>query len=183
MNTRERLRQEIETTRLAFHQMLDSIPEEDLSLPSGNPAWNVRQVLYHIAMIPGGINFEVTMIRKQVKLYQLLPRLVPKSTFDWLNTHVTRLGARRMTRQRLVDVYDRSCQVALQSLASVSDADFEISLYYPLWDPLLTGDVTIAYLFGYIKRHYDSHTTQIEKAIHRKFQPEVERLYASQPKS
>jgi len=165
VNTRERLQQEIESTRAEFHRLLDSLPEEALSLPSDNPAWNIRQVLYHIAIIPRYMIVEVVMIRRQVWLYQLLPRLIPKGLFDWLNARFTRLGARRMSRQQLADVYDQSYSASLRALASVDDADFGKSLYYPLWDPLLAGDVTVEYLFGYIKRHFDSHAAQIEKAI------------------
>ncbi|MEZ4621213.1 MAG: hypothetical protein R2867_37720 [Caldilineaceae bacterium] len=97
MKTRERLRQEIESTQAAFHCLLDSLPEEALSLPSDNPAWTIRQVLYHIAIIPRYMIVEVVMIRRQVWLYQLLPRLIPKGLFDWLNVRITRLGAREVT--------------------------------------------------------------------------------------
>jgi hypothetical protein len=168
MNTRERLQQEIESTRAAYHRLLDSIPEEALSMPSDNPAWNIRQVLYHIAIIPRDVIVEVVMIRRQVWLYKLLPRLIPKSLFDWLNVHVTRLGARGKSRQDLAEAYDRSYRASLKALDSVGDADFDKSLYYPLWDPLLAGDVTVEYLFGYIKRHFDSHAAQIEKAVQKK---------------
>jgi hypothetical protein len=170
MNTRERLQQEIDSTREEFHRLLDSLPEEALSLPSDNPAWNIRQVLYHIAIIPRYAIVEVVMIRRQVRLYQLLPRLIPKELFDWLNAHLTRLGAGRKSRQNLAEAYDRSHIAALQALDSVKVEDFDKSLYYPLWDPLLAGDVTIEYLFGYIKRHFDSHAAQIEKAIQKKNQ-------------
>jgi hypothetical protein len=47
MNTQDRLRQEIEETHLAFHRLLDSVPDEAFSLPSDNPAWTVGQVFYH----------------------------------------------------------------------------------------------------------------------------------------
>jgi len=164
LDTRERLQQEIESTRMAYHCLLDSLPEEALSLPSDNPAWNVRQVLYHIAIIPRYIIVEVVAIRRQVWLYMLLPRLIPKGLFDWLNARMTQLGARGMTRQRLAKTYDDSCRAALRALDSVPDADFDRHLYYPLWDPLLAGEVTLEYLFGYVKRHFDSHAAQIEKA-------------------
>ncbi len=165
MDTRERLRQEIEATRVAFHQLLDSIPEAALSQPSDNPAWNIRQVLFHIAIIPRYMIVEVVMIRKQVWLYELLPRLIPKRLFDELNARMTRLGARGMTRQRLAEAYDQSCQAAFRALNTVPEADFDKHLNYPLWDPLLYGDVTIEYLFGYIKRHFDSHKAQVVKAL------------------
>lgn len=168
MNTRELLQQEIESTRAEYHRLLDSLPEEALSLPSDNPAWDIRQVLYHIAIIPRYMIVEVVMIRKQVWLYQLLPRLIPRSLFDWLNARLTRLGARGKSRQNLAEVYDRSYKAALQALDSVNDEDFDKSLYYPLWDPLLAGDVSVEYLFGYIKRHFDSHTAQIQKAFQKK---------------
>lgn len=73
MDARERLRQEIEDTRLAFHRQLESLPEEALLLPSSNPAWNAGQVLYHIAIIPRYMIVEVVMIRRQIWLYQVLP--------------------------------------------------------------------------------------------------------------
>ncbi|MEZ4860331.1 MAG: DinB family protein [Caldilineaceae bacterium] len=168
MKTRERLRQEIESTRAAFHRLLDSLPEEALSLPSDNPAWNIRQVLYHIAIIPRYMIVEVVMIRRQVWLYQLLPRLIPKGLFDWLNVRITRLGARGKSRWQLAEVYDRSCRASLRALASVDDADFDKSLFYPLWDPLLAGNVTVEFLFGYIKRHFDSHAAQIESVVQMK---------------
>ncbi len=168
MNTRERLKHEIETTRLAFHRLLDSLPDEGLSLPSDNPAWNIRQVLYHIAVIPRYMIVEVTLIRKQVWVFQLVPRLIPKGLFDWLNARLTRLGARGISRRSLGEEYDRSCQAALRALDTVPDADFGKSLNYPLWDPMLSGDVTLEYLFGYVKRHFDSHLAQIEAAVHRK---------------
>jgi hypothetical protein len=168
VSTRERLRQEIESTRAEFHRLLDSLPEEALSLPSENPAWNIRQVLFHIAIIPRYMIVEVVMIRKQVWLYQLLPRLIPKGLFDWLNAHLTRWGARDLTRQRLAKIYDQSCRAASQALDTVPEDDFGKSLNYPLWDPLLAGNVTVEYLFGYIKRHFDSHAAQIEKAVQQK---------------
>lgn len=170
MNTRERLLQEIKSTRAEFHRLLDSLPEEALSLPSENPAWNIRQVLYHIAIIPRYMIVEVVMIRRQVRLYQLLPRLIPKVLFDWLNARLTRLGAGKKSRQDLAEIYDRSYRASLQALESVKDADFDKSLYYPLWDPLLAGNVTVEYLFGYIKRHFDSHAAQVERAIQKKGQ-------------
>lgn len=170
MDTRERLRQEIEATQVAYHCLLDSIPEEALSRPSDNPAWNIRQVLYHIAIIPRFAIIEVVMIRKQVKIYMLLPRLIPKDLFDWLNAHMTRLGARGMTRRRLAKTYDKPCSAVLRALDSVPDADFNKHLFYPLWAPLLAGEVRLEYVFGYVKRHFDSHAAQVEKALEEKGQ-------------
>lgn len=165
MNTRERLRQEIEATHLEFHRLLDSIPEEAYSLPSDNPAWTIGQVLYHMSLAPRFMILDVQMIGGQRWIYRLVPRLVPKSLFNWLNARLTRYGARKITRQFLAQEYDQAHEAVLRALDSLSDADFARSLPYPDWDPLLSGEVTMEYLFGYIKRHFDSHAAQIRKAI------------------
>ncbi len=139
MNTCEPLRAEIESTRSTFHRLLNSIPEEVSSLPSGNPAWNIRQVLYHIAIIPRYVIVEVVMIRKQVWLYQLLPRLIPKALFYWLNACLTRFGARGLTRQRLAKIYDQSCRAALKALNTVPEEDFGMSLFFRLLGSAVNG--------------------------------------------
>jgi hypothetical protein len=105
------------------------------------------------------------MIGGQRWIYRLAPRLVPKRLFDWLNAHLTRHGARRVSRQFLVKEYDRAYEAVLRVLDSLPEADFARSLPYPDWDPLLCGEVTMEYLFGYLKRHFDSHAAQIEKIM------------------
>jgi hypothetical protein len=165
VNPRERLRQEIEATRLAFHHLLDSIPEEAFSLPSENPAWTVGQVLYHMSLAPRFMVLDVQMISGQQWIFRLLPRLMPKSLFDWLNERLTRYGARRVSHQFLSEEYDRAHSAVLKVFDSLSETDFGKSLPYPNWDPLLTGEVTMQSLFGYIKRHYDSHAAQINRVI------------------
>lgn len=164
MNTR-RLRQEIEATQQAFHHLLDSVPEAAFSLPSDNPAWSVGQVLYHMSIAPRMMVLDVQMFGRQRWLFRLIPILFPKRLFDWLNARLTRFGARKLSRQFLADQYDRATLAILKVFDSLADADFTLSVPYPDWDPLLTGEVSLEYLFGYIKRHFDSHAVQIEKAI------------------
>ena len=161
MNNCEQLRQEIEETRLAFHRLLDSIPGDAFSLPSDNPAWTIGQVLYHMSIAPRMMVLDVKMISNQHWTFRLLSRLFPRRLFDWLNIHLTRHGSRKLSRQFLSDEYDRAHFSILKVFDSLSEADFTRSVVYPDWDPLLTGEVSMTYLFGYIKRHFDSHAAQI----------------------
>jgi hypothetical protein len=48
---------------------------------------------------------------------------------------------------------------------SLDEADLQKSVHYPNWDPLLAGEVTPAYLFGYLKRHFDSHAADIQASL------------------
>lgn len=165
MDTRERLHQEIEATQCAFHTLLDSIPDEAFALPSDNPAWTVGQVLYHMSIAPRMMIMDVQMISGQRWIYRLIPVIVPKKLFDWLNARLTRYGAYNLSRQFLRNEYDRANTAILQVLDSLSEADFIRSQPYPDWDPLLSGEVSMEYLFGYIKRHFDSHAAQLQSVL------------------
>ena len=161
----EQLRREMEATRLAFHRLLDSIPDEAFSLPSSNPAWTVGQVLYHMSIAPRMMVLDVKMISSQRWFFRLIPALFPRRLFDWLNVRLTRYGSRKLSRQFLSDEYDRAHNSILKVFDSLGEADFTRSVIYPDWDPLLTGEVSMAFLFGYIKRHFDSHAIQVEAAL------------------
>jgi len=164
-DTRERLRREIEDTRLAFHRLLESVPDKAFSLPSANPAWTVGQVLYHMSLAPRFMVLDVQMIGGRRWLYRIVPRIFPKRLFDWLNARLTRLGAGKSSREFLAAEYDRASATILKVLESLSAEEFNKHMPYPDWDPLLTGEVSMEYLFGYVKRHFDSHAGQIRQAL------------------
>ncbi|MEW6239211.1 MAG: DinB family protein [Chloroflexota bacterium] len=165
MTIRESLQREIKETRERFHRLLDSIPDSDFAKPSGNAAWNIGEVLYHMSIAPRFLIEDVKMIGGQRLVYRLIPILFPKRLFDWLNAKLTRFGARRLTRQFLADEYDRAHRRTLEALSQIPDEDLQKSLEYPDWDPLLSGTVTLERLFHYVKAHFDSHEEQIRSAL------------------
>ncbi len=168
VSTRDRLRLEIVATHQAFHRLLASLPDEAFSQPSSNPAWTNGQILYHMSIAPRLMILDVQMISGKRWIYRLLPYLMPERVFNWLNVRLTRYGARHISRQFLSDEYDRAHTTILRVLDTLSEADFAKSMPYPDWDVLLSGEVTMEYLFGYIKRHFDSHKIQIEDAFVRR---------------
>lgn len=169
MSTRERLRQEIEATQVVFHALLDSISDEDFSRPSGNPAWTIGEVLYHSSITPRLLWVEARMLTRQNRLfYGLVTVLMPKKLFDWINIRLTRYGARKLSRQFLSSEYDKSTAATLRVLDATAEEDFAKSMHYPDVDPMLSGEVTLEYLFGYVKRHFDSHAAQIQSALQSK---------------
>jgi hypothetical protein len=165
MTPREELRREIEETQVAFQQLLDSIPEAAFGLPSDNPAWTVGEVLYHMSVAPRFVGLDVKMIVRQNWVYRGVAVVVPRALFDWLNKKLTRFGARKLSREFLALEYDKAHQSALRALDAVSDPDFEKQLYYPDWDPLLSGEVTLERLFHYVKAHFDSHAGRIRQIV------------------
>ena len=161
MSVKSELQQELETTRLAFHELLDSIPHETFRLPSGNPAWNIGEVLHHMSIAPKMIGADVRMITGQNWIYRWITILVPISLFNWLNTRLTRFGARHMSREFLAQSYDLANESAVRALTSIPEGDFNRGLDYPDWDPMLAGEVTLERLFRYIKLHFEHHAAEI----------------------
>ena len=168
--SREELRQELEATRVAFLELLDRVPPELYDYPSDNPAWNVGQVLFHMSLAPRLLIQDVRLITKQSWLIRLIPKLIPRALFDWLNKQYTRFGARHPSHAFFAQAYDEAHAITLRALDSVSDGDFALEVTYPGWDPMLAGRITIANLFHYIKRHFEAHASQIEAQI-QQYQP------------
>lgn len=165
MTNKALLLQEIEETRLRFHQLLDSLPDEAFGQPSSNPAWSIGELLYHMSIAPRFMVADVAIVLKRPFLLTLLPKLFPEQLFHWLNARLTRYGARHLNRQFLANEYDKAHKRILQTFNRLDEADLQKSVHYPDWDPLLAGNVTLAYLFGYIKRHFDSHAADINSQI------------------
>lgn len=161
MTIRQGLRQEIEATRTSFHELLNSIPDEAFELPSENPAWTIGEVLYHMSIAPRMLGTDVKMILNQNWFYRLIPVIIPKRLFDWLNKILTKFGARNLTREFLASEYDKANSATLKALNEVREMDFKKKLNYPDWDPILSGEVTLERLFHYIKLHFDLHAAQI----------------------
>ena len=165
MNAKTQLEIEIEETRQRFHQLLDSWPDTAFDQPSSNPAWTIGELLYHMSIAPRMMVADVTMILQRPLLLKLLPKFFPESLFHWLNARLTRFGARNLDRQFLANEYDKAHHHILRTLHNLDETDLQKSVQYPSWDPLLTGNVSLIYLFGYIKRHFDSHAADIRTCV------------------
>lgn len=152
----EQIRIELEFTRGAFHGLLDEISVEDLTKPSLNPAWNIKEMLYHLSLAPRNLPSDVRLIRH----LKWVPKF-PAGPFNRLNVYITRRGARNATKDSLAIAYDQAHARTIQALESVKDKEWEYVVNYPDWDPLLGGNMTLEGLFHYIKVHFESHASDI----------------------
>jgi hypothetical protein len=108
---------------------------------------------------------DVKMILRQNGFYRLIPMVVPKKLFDWLKKHLRSMEPAICRETFYVISYEKAHKATLKALAEVDDRDFEKSLVYPDWDPLLTGEITLEKLFHYVKSHFDSHAQQLTLII------------------
>ena len=165
MDPREQLREEVVETREDFHRLLARVSDDALARPSGNPAWTVGQVLYHMSLAHRLLIADVRLFTGQGWPVRVLAALVPKALFDALMARLTRWGARRVSREFLAREYDRAHERALRALEAVAPEDFARALPYPDWDPLLSGRVTLERLFHYVRLHFVAHAAEVERGI------------------
>lgn len=163
---REEIRQELDSTRQAYHALLDSLSEEDWKRPSGNPAWTVGQLMVHMTFAPRMLPADVGLIRRG----GWMPRL-PAFLFNWANVLMTRWVARNQSAQSVGAVYDAAHDRALALLETIQEDEWSLGREYPDWDPMLSGTVTIDRLFRYLADHFEVHAAQVRQGLDRAGSP------------
>lgn len=156
----EQIRAELEATRAAFHALIGELADEDWDRPSGNPAWTIGQVAFHMTLAPRMLPADVRLIRRGWRIPS-----PPAFLFNRLNVLLTRLGARRVTRQTVGAKYDEAHAVALGALETIGEDEWDKGLDYPGWDPQLSGHVTLELLFRYLKVHFEGHAEEIRAGL------------------
>ncbi len=116
---REAIRAELKTTRAAYHELLNSLSPEDWNKKSGNPAWSVGQLMWHIAW---GDGFAPRAVAQCKKGRGFSP---PQFITDTLNMLITRWGARRATPQSVAEKYDAVHTAILAALDEVKEDEWE----------------------------------------------------------
>ena len=165
MSIKEELRLELIQTCEAYHAFLAEIPEEAFSKPSDNPSWTIGEVLFHMSLAPRFMTTDLKMIISRPWLAKVFATLVPQSIFDRLNDWYTRYGARNLNRTFLAEQYGKAHRRVLKSLETVQEEDFQKSVLYPGYDPILSGEVTVERLYRYIKLHFEEHAGQIRERL------------------
>jgi hypothetical protein len=165
MRLKEDLLTELESTRREYIQLVASVPVESYGHSSGNPAWTIGDILYHITLGPPAILAEIWMIRHAGWLFGTLLNNRTASIFNWGNALFARHRI-RITPQLLIQAYERGHASLLASLKRIPETDFSKSVRYPdSFVAELAGVVTVERLFRYIKLHFEVHAGQIREGL------------------
>ena len=155
---RQAIRHELEDTRAAFHALLAAIPDDAWERPTSNPAWNVRQMLYHIILAVEMLPQDVKLIRKG--------RLIspPAWLFNFANIYLTRWRARNHSRESLAAAYDDAHATVLELMDGIQDDEWSLTGNYPdLGGGLPGGERTIAMMFHYLSQHFQEHAVEFDQ--------------------
>ena len=153
--TREAIRAELEATRSQYHELRNSLSDEDWKKKSGNPAWNVRQLMWHLAWAGGFTASGVESCRKGKGTNP------PNWIADVANTWMTRIGSRGATKQSVGEKYDAVHQKVLASLEGVQDDEWQKGAR------VFSRDMTIEKTFRDMVEHFKEHETDINKGLGR----------------
>jgi len=152
---RKALQAELESTCTAFHELLDSLSEEDWKKKSANPAWSVGQLMWHVAW---GLEFTPNAVGYCRKGKGPNPP-------SWLvgpgNVLITRFGSRGATPASARERYDRGHAAILETLSHVQDDEWHKSAR------AYGNDYTIESLFREVSVHYREHEEDILKGLGR----------------
>jgi hypothetical protein len=159
---------ELQTSRAAFHTLLDSLSAEDFHKQSLNPGWTNGEILAHMT-------FGFLIVNVLLPLARLWGRLPKRSSrwfagllnvftgpFNWLNALGARGQGKFFTRERVGRIYDRSYFSLLKRIDSIKDDEWEHGMYYPTkWDSNFSEFMTLEKLFHYPVIHFNFHLAQI----------------------
>jgi len=153
--TKEAIRAELEATRAQYRELLNSLSDEDWKQKSGNPSWNVRQLMWHMAWANGYTLNGVDSCRKGKGSNP------PNWISDFGNTWITRIGARGATKQSVAEKYEGSHAKALAALETVQDDEWQKSAR------VFNQDITVESTFRSIPEHFKEHESDIKKGLGR----------------
>ena len=164
------VKEELETTRTAFHALLDSLTEEDLCKQSLNPGWTNGEILAHmsfgfiilIAFLPmAGIGGRLPKGSSRPFAWILNLFTGP---INWINAIGARLQGRVFTYQRIGKLYDRVYFSLLRQDISMQADEWERGMYYPTrWDSNFDEFMTLEKLFHYPVTHFNFHLSQFAR--------------------
>ena len=158
------LEAQLDDTHRRFIELVNSIPEENYSLPTDNPAWSVGDILFHITLGPRALALEVWMTVHATGLYNFLMRHFPSRFFNSVNAWFGRGRSERVSRQSLLKAYGKAHAVIKSELRRTREEDLGKIAVYPLdYVSDLKGEVSVERLFRYVTGHFEEH----ERALRR----------------
>lgn len=132
MTTIVSVRKELEATRTAFHQLLDSVTDAELIQLIPGSAWTLQAEFYHITQ---SINYVPAAIVRAYRGGAAFSALYSLPAFlrNWVNgTFLVPRQGRKATRASIAAAYDRHHARVVEAIAGVKDDEWNRSANFGL---------------------------------------------------
>lgn len=159
---KESVREELESTRNAFHALLDAIPDECWLKKSYHPnplfaSMSIGQAMLHVSWYPKFIPRFVEGAR-QGKGFGNLPKFI----FALMTMIVPRVVSFKETREGVRLKYDQSHAIAVSVLDTIQDDEWDKGAKFN------NEYRTIRRVFKYHTEHFEEHALEIREALNRR---------------
>jgi hypothetical protein len=145
---RAALREALEATRTAFHDLLDGVSGDRWREKSPASAWTVAEVFVHLTWALEYLPKEVSAARRGKGMFNMPKWLADPASF-WYIRFLARTSTPASVRRR----YDAAMDAAIRALEQVPDGDWERGAKF-----YGEGFHTVAELFRVPGRHFVEHT-------------------------
>lgn len=147
---RELIRARLESTRTAFHRLLETMTDDLWRSKSPVSDWTMGEILVHLTWALEQLPKEVEMARQGKGMFNM-PKWIANPGSYWL----TRWEARNCNTASLRPRYDAAMDATLAALAAVPDSDWGLGARF-----YGEGFYTVANLFDTPAQHLAEHTRQ-----------------------
>jgi hypothetical protein len=152
---KQAIREELGSTRQAYHDLLDSLSEEDWRKKSANPAWSVGQLMWHLSE---GMEFFPRSVEYCRKGKGPNP---PQFLVNPGNVLLTKFRSRGATPASVREKFDGGHEKLLASLEGVRDDEWEKR------SRIYGNEYTIRSTFAEVGVHFREHEQDILKGLGR----------------
>ncbi len=152
---RKAIRAQLEQTGKGYHDLLNSLTAEDWKRRSGNRAWSVGQLMWHLAWGAGYFPRAIEQCRKG-KASNPPPWIMHPA-----NVLITRIGSRKATPQTVAEKYDVAHAAILACLDGVKDDEWSKGVRS------FGQYITIESAFQRFRGHFEEHEADIRKGLGR----------------
>jgi hypothetical protein len=161
-SVRESVRQELESTRSAFHALLNSVPDEDWMRKSYHPnplfaSMSIGQAMLHVTWYPKYIPRFVEAARAGKGFGNL-----PKFIFALATIIIPRVVSFKETREGVRQKYDQSHAIAISVLDTIREDEWDKGAKFH------NEYRTILRVFKYHVEHFQEHAAEIQEALRRR---------------
>lgn len=151
----EDIRAELEATRSAFHDLLNSLSDDDLKGKGPEVAWTVKELLTHLIVVLSNTPQIAESARRGKGMYNFPPAIGHR-----ISRLITSRKARGQNRQSLARQYDSAHEATLKVLEQVREDEWSRGARF-----FGEGFSTVESVFRYPIRHFQEHMAHIRHIL------------------
>lgn len=156
---RAAIQAKMESTRAAYHQLLNSLTETEHQRPLVTSKWTVKEIMCHMVIV---LEDGAPMLIDKARKGREMPKFFDSLVGNWLNYKQAVWSARKATPESLAQRYDTAHQQLLTLLEGVADHEWALTSAYPDGTP-----VTMAGIFHMPTWHFELHSGWVHETLDR----------------